>query len=100
MEYYLSKIYHQMINCKHNFNNLKITITGCHDNSILSLLALFKPDLCMIWPKYGASVIFELYKSKKDNKFYIRIVYNFESIFIEKINTFYIPLEIFPSYFM
>lgn len=89
-----------MINSKHNFNNLKITITGCHDNSILSLLALFKPDLCMIWPKYGASIIFELYESKKNNKFYVRMLYNLKAIFIEKINSFYILLEKFPSYFM
>lgn len=89
-----------MINSKHHFNNLKFTITSCHDNSILSLLSLFKPELCLDWPIYGANVIFELYESRRDNKFYIKMFYNFENVLIEKEKSEYIPLERFPCYFM
>lgn len=100
-EYYLSKIYHQMLNMKHNFNNkLKCTISGAHDTSILSVLALFKPELCMIWPKYAAHIIFELYELLSQSKYFVRILYNFDVLKADNAESEYIPLEDFPKYFI
>lgn len=100
MEYYLSKIYYQMLNMKHNFNDkLKCTISAGHDTSILSLLGLFKPELCLIWPKYGSHIIFELYELRCDGRYFVRMLYNFEVVKADKSESEYIPLEEFPKYF-
>ena len=45
-----------------------------HDGSISRLLSILQIEK-MVWPGMGSEVVFELYKSKVDQQYYIRVLW-------------------------
>ena len=62
----------------------QMIITSCHDNSLLCILcSIYGDDIMKIdleWPKYGSHVIFEVWKRQKDDKKYVKVLYNGEAL--------------------
>lgn len=67
---------------------------------ILPLLGVLNPELGQKWPKYAANLIFEFYGDNEDDKYYIRILYNFEEIEFTNYSNNLIPYEDFPKFYI
>ncbi|OMJ26129.1 2-phosphoxylose phosphatase 1 [Smittium culicis] len=58
-------------------SKLRMSIYSGHDDTMSNFVAgLMADDFGMLWPSYNANAIIELWKSKSNGKYKIRIIYN------------------------
>ncbi|ELR03874.1 hypothetical protein VC83_06065 [Pseudogymnoascus destructans] len=55
-------------------SGMKYRHNVAHDGSVSRLLSILQIEK-MVWPGMGSEVVFELYKSKKDQQYYVRVLW-------------------------
>ncbi|OBT71771.1 hypothetical protein VF21_09396 [Pseudogymnoascus sp. 05NY08] len=59
---------------KKKSSGMKYRHNVAHDGSVSRLLSILQIEK-MVWPGMGSEVVFELYKSKKDQQYYVRVLW-------------------------